>query len=408
MEITLLTPLNYAESPTASMFVICSVVNQNGNTVQSPTSTIIATVIDKPKAPLPSTLTVLNDNGVPESITSPGVVGTVTAVNPDPTASNITFSIVSDNHLSYHLGTTVCTSINGVMTCSVQVTLVGNITDAEFNATGYGTSTIIVRATDSASGKFYDTVIHVPVQFVNQPPLAPVWVGSNAVQSGSPINTTVGILQASDVHAGIPQTLSVMGSSDFAFRELSSARRSTDPTRWVVVVNNPSLNTPMPETITVTVNITNWPPVGQPMWVVMPISIVLNPLPMSTSVITPDTIPHASGSAFDINEKTAAGSTVGTLVVNNFVRTDITYTQSLTVDGSGFFALQHTGATWTLVRSTNFLQYSPATEVLTVTVTTTFSKKGAVGTLTVQVWTPTGTLQVKGTVSGDISMSTCT
>jgi len=376
--VVLLQSLDYQVASQAFLFPVCSVVNHVGAVV-STTTQVIVPVQDKPNAPKPANLTLspAAANGVSETLSNGAtvVVGTVTSQNSDASASNITFLIVSNGDASsgpspFQLSNPLCQkSAAGVVSCSVQVLLVGNVTGVVFNASGYGSTSVTVRTVDSASGKFVDTVLTVPVLFVNQAPLAPTWEGSNSFTERSPVNTTVGVMSTNDVHPGLPQLVVLTGpyANSFGLVQLTNSRRSTGPTRWAVVVMDPTISAVNSPTIQMTVNVTNFPPVGSPMWALHPVSMSVTHQAITVALTTPSATVHAGGSV-SVNEHTPLGTVIGSLGLDNWDMQGLaSYSFALATGDSGFFQISNGN----LARTSKNLD-SNVTSVVNVVINTSF------------------------------------
>jgi len=363
--------LDYRVASTVYMFPVCTVVGSNGALMPSTDSQTVVNVINRPKAPAPVNLTLASNfvGGVPETQTNV-VIGTVSSHNTDPTASTITFSVVSQNPAAFNLSTPSCQSQGAGLSCSVQVLLVGQLPDVTFNSSGFGSSTVTIRAVDSAFGNFVDTVVTIPVQFVNQPPLPPTWQGNNGFTEGSPSGTVVGVLQTNDVHDNIPQEVRLIGSTDFDVVLITNRRRAVGGSVYQVVLRNPSISFRNSQSMNLQLNITNRPPVGQPMSAIHTVSVTVSPRPWAASLHVGSRIISSSG-VVNVIEKSTTGTVVGTLSLDGFDRSDeLDVAYNLVSNGDGYFTVTNN-----VVAFSNKFLLRSAASTLSVIVNTTFTRR---------------------------------
>lgn len=377
--VILLKPLDWVTAQTSSVFPTCSVVNTHDQIVSAANVSVI-TVVNTPHPPQPPTLTVdpiLTSNGgltettTPGTSTSPVVIGTVTAVNPNPLATNMTFTILGSAGDSFSLSDPVCSNATGHVTCSVTLTLTGNVTGVIYNASGYGYIPVTVRSTDSGSGKAIDTIINVPVQFVNTNPDSPVWVGGSTIEEQSPIGMEVGVIELSNPYPFAPETATLIDNSMVTLVPLLLSRRSTSAKpRYSVRINN-NIVYMTTQSVSFSVNITNMPPsnLGAAMSAVHHMSFAVSHKAMTPSLMVGATR-LATNATVDVNERLPGFTAVGALVVDNMDRTDLDVAYTLLNDGQGYFTLSNGN----LATSTQFLNYANV-QYLNVAILATFTAK---------------------------------
>lgn len=377
--VILLQPLDFVVAQTSSIFPVCSVVNGNNQVVNSNPTVTVVTVINAPDAPKPPVLNLdpvlVNGGGIREGTTPPGtVVGTVTSINPDPLATNMTFTLSPNNPsgTGFTLSNPVCTNTSGVVSCTVTVLLTGNVTGVQYNASGYGYIPVVVRVTDNGSGKFVETIINVPVQFVNTEPSSPIWVGVPTVEEKSPVGTEVGIIELNNPFTFAPENAVLIDATHVTLNLITETRRTVAAKpRYSVRIANPNINYMTTQSISFSVNISNSPPanLAAPKSALHTISFPITHKTMSTAVIVGSTR-KATNATIDVDERTPGFTTIGTLAVDNLDRTDLDVTFSLVNNGQGYFAVSGNE----LTTSAQFLEYANV-QFLNIAVQATFTPK---------------------------------
>jgi len=353
MRIVLLKQLNANSEPVQQITSVCKVTGTTGVEIQSNPVPNTISLVDKPKAPQSPTLIVTST--VPEVITTPVVVGTVHSFNPSSSSSDIIFTI-TDANSPFTLSAPTCVRNSTGTFCFAIVSATTNVPAvSNYDANGLGSTPVTVSAVDSSSGKKIDTVLTVPVLFVNQAPLAPTWVGAQgSVEELSSAGVKIGSLQPNDVHSGVSQTIVVVGQNNVV---------SVNGNDVFLAQNIGSFISASTRSFTVLV--TNSPPVGfLPLSAQFTLTFSITHRAMFVS-LTSNSVVYTSGRSLDINEKTGMNTVIGTLnVANNDVNALVSYTMT---NDEGYFLLVNNN----IVRTSKFLVQTTVSS-LTVSIQSTF------------------------------------
>ena len=223
------------------------------------------------------------------------------------TAVNGMIFTITDSNSPFTLSPVSCVNLApSGQNCTVTLTAVKNILGGmHYDSNGVGIATVTISVLDNSSGKKVVSVVEVPIVFVNEMPLAPIWQSVAFVVEGSSVGVKVGNLIPQDVHAGLKQTIVVVGNSGFEVREDSSVYIYIYITKTVgsyVAASSLSFN----------VKVTNFPPNVDAQLskeFVLTVAVVHAPLIASLQVSLDL---HPSGSELSIKEKSVADVVLGT------------------------------------------------------------------------------------------------
>ena len=165
----MLHTLNALEAATVNIFASCSVVGSYDAVIATAPVTSTIALLDRPKAPVAPTLA--TSVVVPEIISTLILIGTVYSHNPSVTATNVQLEIISGDTPKLLAPFSLSPPTGAVNSsgayCFVQIFANSNLPPTtNFDANSVCLIPITVRAVDSGSSKYVDTVIAVPVFFL--------------------------------------------------------------------------------------------------------------------------------------------------------------------------------------------------------------------------------------------------
>ena len=211
---------------------------------------------------------------------------------------------ITDSNSPFMLSPVSCVNLApSGQNCPVTLTAVKNILGGmHYDSNGFGIATVTISVLDNSSGKKAVSVVEVLIVFVTKKSLAPIWQSVASVVESSSVGVKVGNLIPQDVHAGLKQTIVVVGNSGFEVREDYSVY-TTKTVGSYVAASSLSFN----------VKVTNFPPNADSQLskeFVLTVAVVHAPLIASLQV---GLDLHPSGSELSIKEeKSVADVVLGT------------------------------------------------------------------------------------------------